>query len=174
MFSSVTCGGVNIPDKKKKKQSLAHLHMPVQLLPSAVHHSHSRPLLLPFTIQLQRQEMCSGSVISVYCMQNQQAWNIEQSNYSPNEADLRHSQQWNTFQLQQTFSSRDFVWKRTLKNKQPLLCLFTVSVQCNLLVWTEWGETWPVMVSEGQLIVNRLRRLTPAKIPPKQMLSSGN
>ena len=53
-------------------------------------------LSLPTTIQLQLQEMCSGSVISVYCMQNQQAWNIEQSNYGPNEADLRRSLQRNT------------------------------------------------------------------------------
>lgn len=69
--------------------------MSVQLLPSAVLQRQRRlsaALLFNYS-----REMQSGSLISVYCMQKQQAWNTEDNNYSPNEADLRHSQQWNTF-----------------------------------------------------------------------------
>lgn len=59
------------------KKSRAHLTCILVCLFNYCHLQYitvtASSLLLPFTIQLQRQEMCSGTVIRVYCMQNQQA-----------------------------------------------------------------------------------------------------
>lgn len=125
---------------------MAHLRLPVQLLPSAVRCRHSRASASSFHYSLTALGNAQWLSDQHPLYAEPTSMKIEQSNYSPNQADLRRSVQRNTSQLQQAFSRRDFLYKRTLKNKQALLCLFSVSGQRNLLVWAEWEETRPAMV----------------------------
>lgn len=87
MFSSVTCGRVNISGNgeeeevveedavKEEKQRLGSPARSTTAICSAAPSQPPLPLPLPLSlaIQLQRSETRSGPVISVYCMQNQQA-----------------------------------------------------------------------------------------------------